>query len=47
MKMLEFVSDDNTAEEVVATSIHMAPSIGKIAALVVLCPVFVCNRILA
>ncbi|MGB1141033.1 MAG: 3-hydroxyacyl-CoA dehydrogenase NAD-binding domain-containing protein [Halioglobus sp.] len=47
MKLLEVVRADETAEDVVATAMQLAPTIGKIAALVGVCPGFVGNRILA
>ena len=47
MKLLEVVRGEKTSNEVIATSMAMAKSIGKIAALVGVCPGFVCNRILA
>jgi 3-hydroxyacyl-CoA dehydrogenase len=47
MKLLEVVQADHTAPDVVATAMQLAPSIGKIAALVGVCPGFVGNRILA
>jgi 3-hydroxyacyl-CoA dehydrogenase len=47
MKLLEVVRADHTAEDVVVTAMQLAPTIGKIAALVGVCPGFVGNRILA
>ena len=47
MKLLEIVRGEKTSNEVIATSMTMAKSIGKIAALVGVCPGFVGNRILA
>ena len=47
MKLLEIVRGKNTSNEVIATSMAMAKSIGKVAALVGVCPGFVGNRILA
>jgi len=47
MKLLEVVRGEKTSKEVIATSMAMAKSIGKIAALVGVCPGFVGNRILA
>lgn len=47
MKLLEVVRAAQTAEDVVATAMQLAPTIGKIAALVGVCPGFVGNRILA
>ena len=47
MKLLEIVRADETADDVVATSMDLAKKIGKIAALVGVCPGFVGNRILA
>ena len=47
MKLLEIVRADATADDVVATSMELAKKIGKIAALVGVCPGFVGNRILA
>jgi len=46
MKLLEIVRADHTADDVVATSMDIAQKIGKIAALVGVCPGFVGNRIL-
>ncbi len=46
MKLLEVVQADKTADDVVATSMATAKRIGKIAALVGVCPGFVGNRIL-
>ncbi len=47
MKLLEIVRGEKTSNEVIATSMSMAKSIGKVAALVGVCPGFVGNRILA
>ena len=47
MKLLEIVRGGKTSKEVIATSMAMAKSIGKVAALVGVCPGFVGNRILA
>jgi 3-hydroxyacyl-CoA dehydrogenase len=47
MKLLEVVRAEHTAEDVVATAMQLAPTIGKIAALVGVCPGFVGNRMLA
>ena len=47
MKLLEVVRADNTSKEVIATSMAIAKRIGKVAALVGVCPGFVGNRILA
>ena len=46
MKLLEIVKADETAEDVVATSMELAKKINKVAALVGVCPGFVGNRIL-
>ena len=46
MKLLEIVRADETADDVVATSMELAKRIGKVAALVGVCPGFVGNRIL-
>ncbi|WP_235905743.1 3-hydroxyacyl-CoA dehydrogenase [Pseudooceanicola pacificus] len=46
MKLLEIVRADETADDVVATSMDVAKKINKIAALVGVCPGFVGNRIL-
>ena len=46
MKLLEIVRADETADDVVATSMDIAQKINKIAALVGVCPGFVGNRIL-
>ncbi|ANK80594.1 MAG: 3-hydroxyacyl-CoA dehydrogenase [Rhizobiales bacterium NRL2] len=46
MKLLEIVRAAKTADDVVATSMAMARDIGKVAALVGVCPGFVGNRIL-
>tara|TARA_A200000113_G_scaffold151693_1_gene136674 strand:- start:467 stop:1816 length:1350 start_codon:yes stop_codon:yes gene_type:complete len=47
MKLLEIVRADKTADDVVATSMVLATTIGKVATLVGVCPGFVGNRILA
>jgi 3-hydroxyacyl-CoA dehydrogenase len=47
MKLLEVVRADHTSKSVIATSMKLAKKIGKIAALVGVCPGFVGNRILA
>ncbi|MBO6543944.1 MAG: enoyl-CoA hydratase/isomerase family protein [Alphaproteobacteria bacterium] len=47
MRLLEVVRADKTSNEVIATSMDIAKKIGKIAALVGVCPGFVGNRILA
>ena len=47
MKLLEIVRADKTADDVVATSMALAATIGKVATLVGVCPGFVGNRILA
>ena len=47
MKLLEVVRGEKTSKEVIATSMAIAKSIGKVAALVGVCPGFVGNRILA
>ena len=47
MRLLELVRGDKTSKEVIATSLQMARKIGKIAALVGVCPGFVGNRMLA
>jgi 3-hydroxyacyl-CoA dehydrogenase len=46
MKLLEVVRADHTSKEVIATSMKLAKKIGKVAALVGVCPGFVGNRIL-
>lgn len=46
MKLLEIVRADHTADDVVATCMALAKTIGKVAALVGVCPGFVGNRIL-
>ncbi len=46
MKLLEIVRADHTSKEVIATSMKLAKTIGKIAVLVGVCPGFVGNRIL-
>tara|TARA_R110002110_G_scaffold168566_6_gene370102 strand:- start:6285 stop:8363 length:2079 start_codon:yes stop_codon:yes gene_type:complete len=47
MRLLEVVRADKTSNSVIATSMQIAKKIGKIAALVGVCPGFVGNRILA
>jgi len=47
MKLLEVVRADKTSKPVIATSMQIAKKIGKIAALVGVCPGFVGNRLLA
>ena len=47
MKLVEVVRADHTSKPVIATSMKLAKKIGKIAALVGVCPGFVGNRILA
>ncbi len=47
MKLLEVVRADHTSSAVINTSMQIAKKIGKIAALVGVCPGFVGNRILA
>ncbi|WP_420393150.1 3-hydroxyacyl-CoA dehydrogenase NAD-binding domain-containing protein [Acuticoccus sp.] len=47
MKLLEVVRADHTADDVVATAMALATTIGKVAVLVGVCPGFVGNRILA
>jgi 3-hydroxyacyl-CoA dehydrogenase len=47
MRLLEVVRADKTSDTVIATSMQIAKKIGKIAALVGVCPGFVGNRILA
>jgi 3-hydroxyacyl-CoA dehydrogenase len=47
MRLLEVVRADKTSNAVIATSMQIAKKIGKIAALVGVCPGFVGNRILA
>jgi 3-hydroxyacyl-CoA dehydrogenase len=47
MRLLEVVRADKTSGAVIATSMQIAKKIGKIAALVGVCPGFVGNRILA
>mgnify|MGYP001455067995 FL=1 len=47
MKLLEVVRGEKTSKQVIATSMALAKSIGKVAALVGVCPGFVGNRILA
>ena len=46
MKLLEIVRADHTADNVVATCMSLAKTIGKVATLVGVCPGFVGNRIL-
>ncbi len=46
MKLLEVVRADHTSKSVIATSMKLAKKIGKVAALVGVCPGFVGNRIL-
>jgi len=46
MKLLEIVRADHTSKPVIATSMKLAKQIGKVAALVGVCPGFVGNRIL-
>ncbi|MDR6265073.1 3-hydroxyacyl-CoA dehydrogenase NAD-binding domain-containing protein [Roseobacter sp. N2S] len=46
MKLLEIVRADHTADDVVATCMSLAKTIGKVATLVGVCPGFVGNRIL-
>ncbi len=47
MKLLEVVRGDQTSKPVIRTSMELARKIGKIAALVGVCPGFVGNRMLA
>jgi 3-hydroxyacyl-CoA dehydrogenase len=47
MKLLEVVRADHTSAEVINTAMQMGKKIGKIAALVGVCPGFVGNRMLA
>ncbi len=47
MRLLEIVRGEKTSKSVVATSMKMAKTIGKVAAVVGVCPGFVGNRILA
>jgi 3-hydroxyacyl-CoA dehydrogenase len=47
MKLLEVVRGEKTAKPVIATCMQLARRIGKVAALVGVCPGFVGNRILA
>jgi 3-hydroxyacyl-CoA dehydrogenase len=47
MRLLEVVRGDKTAKPVIATSMQIAKKIGKIAALVGVCPGFVGNRMLS
>jgi 3-hydroxyacyl-CoA dehydrogenase len=46
MRLLEVVRADHTSKEVISTSMKLSRKIGKIAALVGVCPGFVGNRIL-
>ncbi len=46
MKLLEVVRADHTSKEVINTSMKLAKKIGKVAALVGVCPGFVGNRML-
>jgi len=46
MKLLEVVRADHTSKPIIATSMKLAKKIGKVAALVGVCPGFVGNRIL-
>jgi 3-hydroxyacyl-CoA dehydrogenase len=46
MRLLEIVRADHTSKSVIATSMQIAKKIGKIAALVGVCPGFVGNRML-
>ena len=47
MRLLEIVRGEKTSKQIVATSMRLAKTIGKTAALVGVCPGFVGNRILA
>src|SRR6201999_439303 len=47
MRLLEIVRGDKTSKEVIATSMKLAKTIGKVAVLVGVCPGFVGNRMLA
>jgi 3-hydroxyacyl-CoA dehydrogenase len=47
MRLLEVVRGDKSSNAVIATSMQMAKKIGKVAALVGVCPGFVGNRMLA
>ena len=47
MRLLEIVRGEKTSKSVIATSMKMAKNIGKVAAVVGVCPGFVGNRILA
>ena len=47
MKLLEIVRGEKTSKQIIATSMGLAKTIGKTAALVGVCPGFVGNRILA
>ncbi|MBN44703.1 MAG: 3-hydroxyacyl-CoA dehydrogenase [Rhodobiaceae bacterium] len=47
MKLLEIVRGEKTSKKIIATSMRLAKTIGKTAALVGVCPGFVGNRILA
>ena len=47
MRLLEVVRGEKTSKQIIATSMRLAKTIGKTAALVGVCPGFVGNRILA
>jgi 3-hydroxyacyl-CoA dehydrogenase len=47
MRLLEIVRGEKTSKQIIATSMGLAKTIGKIGALVGVCPGFVGNRILA
>jgi 3-hydroxyacyl-CoA dehydrogenase len=47
MRLLEIVRGEQTSKEVIATSMKLAKTIGKVAVLVGVCPGFVGNRMLA
>jgi len=47
MRLLEIVRGEKTSKEVIATSMKLAKTIGKVAVLVGVCPGFVGNRMLA
>ena len=47
MQLLEIVRGEKTSKEVIATSMKLAKTIGKVAVLVGVCPGFVGNRMLA
>ena len=47
MRLLEIVRGEKTSKQIIATSMGLAKTIGKTAALVGVCPGFVGNRILA